>query len=250
LNTEGKKLAVISGGAGGIGRSVSLNLAGLGYYPVIADRDEDAGKKTAAALKAAGFESDFLRAELANEQQVTEIFAEIVNRHGPIDALVNLAGGTFHKKPIQDLALAEWQEILDANLKSTFLCCRAVIGVMKRRKAGNIVNTSSNFGFTGTPLLTAYSAAKYAIVGFTKSLALELAPYGIRANSIAPGLTATERVLSHHSPEAFQAMSRTLPVGHAGEPADVAEGIAFLLGNDSNYMTGQTLHVNGGMVLP
>jgi NAD(P)-dependent dehydrogenase (short-subunit alcohol dehydrogenase family) len=250
VNVEEKKLVVVSGGAGGIGRSAGLNLAGLGYYPVILDRDEDAGNETWAALKTAGFESDFLRTELASEQQVAEAFTKILSQHARVDALVNLAGGTFHKKPIQDLALAEWQEILDANLKSTFLCCRAVIGVMKRRKAGNIVNTSSNFGFTGNPLLTAYSAAKYAIVGFTKSLALELSPYGIRANCIAPGLTATERVLSHHSREAFEAMSRTLPVGHAGEPADVAEGIAFLLGNDSDYMTGQTLHVNGGMVLP
>jgi 3-oxoacyl-[acyl-carrier protein] reductase len=99
-------------------------------------------------------------------------------------------------------------------------------------------------------LYTAYSAAKDAIVEFTKSLALELAPYGIRANCIAPGLTATERVLSHHSRDAFEAIRRTLPVGHAGEPIDGAEGIAFLLGNDSDYITGQTLHVNGGMVLP
>jgi 3-oxoacyl-[acyl-carrier protein] reductase len=173
-----------------------------------------------------------------------------LNHYTRVDALVNLAGGTFHKKPIEDLALAEWQEILDANLKSTFLCCRAVIGGMKQRKTGSIVNTSSNFGFTGNPLHTAYSAAKYAIVGFTKSLALELAPFGLRANCIAPGLTATERVLSHHSREAFAALSRTLPIGHAGEPADVAAGIGFLLSNASDYMTGQTLHVNGGMVLP
>jgi len=250
VNSAGKKLVVISGGAGGIGKSVGLTLAGLGYYPVILDRDEYAGSKTSAALKSAGFESECFCTELATEQQVSEVFAKILNQHMRVDALVNLAGGTFHKKPVQDMTLAEWQEILDANLKSTFLCCRAVIGVMKNRKAGNIVNTSSNFGFTGNPLHAAYSAAKYAIVGFTKSLALELAPYGIRANCIAPGLTATERVLSHHSRDAFEAMSRTLPVGHAGEPIDVAEGIAFLLGNDSDYMTGQTLHVNGGMVLP
>ena len=96
----------------------------------------------------------------------------------------------------------------------------------------------------------AYSAAKYGINGFTKSLALEWAPYGVRANCIAPGLTATERVLSQHSRDAFEAMGRTLPIGHAGEPDDVAEGIIFLLINDSDYMTGQTLHINGGMVLP
>lgn len=245
-----EKLVVISGGAGGIGKSAALTLAQLDYYPILLDRDEDAGLKASAELEAAGFKSEFHRIELANEQQVDKAFAKILARHKRVDALVNLAGGTFHKKPIQDLALCEWQEIIDANLKSTFLCCRAVTPVMKDRKVGNIVNTSSNFGFTGNPLHTAYSAAKYAIVGFTKSLALELAPYGIRANCIAPGLTATERVLSHHSRDAFEAMSRTLPIGHAGEPADVAEGIAFLLSNDSDYMTGQTLHVNGGMVLP
>jgi 3-oxoacyl-[acyl-carrier protein] reductase len=250
VNKQGEKLVVISGGAGGIGRSTALKLAELDYYPILLDRDDSAGSKSSAALEAAGFESKFYCVELANEQQVKEAFAEILAEHKGVDALINLAGGTFHKKNIQDMALGEWQEILDANLKSTFLCCRAVTTVMKNRKAGNIVNTSSNFGFTGSPLHTAYSAAKYAIVGFTKSLALELAPYGIRANCIAPGLTATERVLSHHSRDAFEAMSRTLPMGHAGEPVDVAEGIVFLLSNDSAYMTGQTLHVNGGMVLP
>jgi 3-oxoacyl-[acyl-carrier protein] reductase len=250
VKKRGEKLVVISGGAGGIGRSTALKLAEQDYYPILLDRDDGAGGKASAELEAAGFESEFYCIELASEQQVDEAFARILAQHKRVDALVNLAGGTFHKKNIQDLALGEWQEILDANLKSTFLCCRAVTTVMKNRKAGNIVNTSSNFGFTGSPLHTAYSAAKYAIVGFTKSLALELAPYGIRANCIAPGLTATERVLSHHSRDAFEAMSRTLPMGHAGEPADVAEGIVFLLSNDSAYMTGQTLHVNGGMVLP
>jgi 3-oxoacyl-[acyl-carrier protein] reductase len=244
------KIVVISGGAGGIGRATALSLAQSGYYPIVLDRDDDAGRRASSELTAAGFASEFHRADLASEPEVAEAFATILNHHNRVDALINLAGGTFHKKPIQDLTLAEWQEIIDANVKSTFLCCRAVVGVMKKRKSGNIINTSSNFGFTGNPLLTAYSAAKYAIVGFTKSLALELAPFGIRANCIAPGLTATERVLSHHTREAFEALSKTLPIGHAGEPADVAEGIAFLLSNESDYMTGQTLHVNGGMVLP
>lgn len=244
------KLVVISGGAGGIGRSTALKLGELEYYPILLDRDEDAGKTAKAELEAAGLESEFHCLELASEAQVDEAFAQILARYERLDALVNLAGGTFYKKRIQHLTLDEWQQVLDANLKSTFLCCRAVTEVMKKRKSGCIVNTSSNFGFTGGALLTPYSAAKYAIVGFTKALALELAPYGIRANCIAPGLTATERVLSHHSSDAFAALSRQLPIGHAGEPADVAEGIAFLLSNDSGYMTGQTLHVNGGMVLP
>jgi len=250
VKKRGEKLVVISGGAGGIGRSTALKLAEQDYYPILLDRDDGAGRKASAELEAAGFESEFYCVELTSEQQVDEAFDKILAQHKRLDALVNLAGGTIHKKRIQDLALDEWQEILDANLKSTFLCCRAVMGVMKKRKAGNIVNTSSNFGFTGSPLHTAYSAAKYGVVGFTKSLALELAPYGITANCIAPGLTATEKVLSHHSRDAFEAMSRTLPIGHAGEPSNIAEGIVFLLSKDSDYMTGQTLHVNGGMVLP
>ena len=250
MNKQRERLVVITGGAGGIGRATALKLAEIDYYPILLDRDDDAGRKTSAALEAAGFESEFYCIELANEKQVEKAFATILNQHNQVDALVNLAGGTFHKKRVQDLTLNEWQEILDANLKSTFLCCRAVTTVMKNRNAGNIVNTSSNFGFTGSPLHTAYSAAKYGVVGFSKSLALELAPYGIRVNCLAPGLTATERVLSHHSRDAFEAMSRTLPIGHAGEPGDVADGIAFLLSADSGYMTGQTLHVNGGMVLP
>ena len=250
MNKQRERLVVITGGAGGIGRATALKLAEIDYYPILLDRDDDAGRKTSAALEAAGFESEFYCIELANEKQVEKAFAKILNQHNQVDALVNLAGGTFHKKRVQDLTLNEWQEILDANLKSTFLCCRAVTTVMKNRNAGNIVNTSSNFGFTGSPLHTAYSAAKYGVVGFSKSLALELAPYGIRVNCLAPGLTATERVLSHHSRDAFEAMSRTLPIGHAGEPGDVADGIAFLLSADSDYMTGQTLHVNGGMVLP
>ena len=250
MNKQGEKLVVITGGAGGIGRATALKLAELDYYPILLDRDDGAGRKSSAALEAAGFESKFYYVDVANEQGVKKAFAEILAKYQRVDALINLAGGTIHKKRIQDLALDEWQEILNANLKSTFLCCRAVTGVMKNRKAGNIVNTSSNFGFSGSPLHTAYSAAKYGIVGFSKSLALELAPYGIRVNCIAPGLTATERVLSHHTRDGFEAMSRTLPIGHAGGPGDVADGIAFLLGNDSDYMTGQTLHVNGGMVLP
>lgn len=250
MNKRGEKLVVITGGAGGIGRATALKLAELDYYPILLDRDDGAGRKSSAALEAAGFESNFYCVDVANEQSVKKAFGEILAEYQRVDALINLAGGTIHKKRIQDLVLDEWQEILNANLKSTFLCCRAVTGAMKNRKAGNIVNTSSNFGFTGSPLHTAYSAAKYGIVGFSKSLALELAPYGIRVNCIAPGLTATERVLSHHSRDAFEAMSKTLPIGHAGEPGDVADGIAFLLSNDSDYMTGQTLHVNGGMVLP
>ena len=119
---------------------------------------------------------------------------------------------------------------------------------MRQAKSGVIINTSSNFGITGSAGRTAYSAAKAAIIAFTKSLALELAPYGVRVNTIAPGLTATERVKAVHTDEEWLRLSAGMPLGRAGEPRDIAEGVNFLAGDESAFITGQVLHVNGGMV--
>ena len=139
--------------------------------------------------------------------------------------------------------------MIDVNLKATFLCCQAVSKAMRQAKSGVIINTSSNFGITGSAGRTAYSAAKAAIIAFTKSLALELAPYGVRVNTIAPGLTATERVRAVHTDEEWLRLSAGMPMGRAGEPRDIAEGVNFLAGDESAFITGQVLHVNGGMVL-
>jgi 3-oxoacyl-[acyl-carrier protein] reductase len=162
--------------------------------------------------------------------------------------LVNLAGGTLHKRPIQEFPLAEWREVIDVNLKGTFLCCQAVIKPMKERQRGMIINTSSNFGITGSVERTAYSAAKAAVIAFTKSLALELAPYGVRVNAIAPGLTATARVTSGHTDAQWRQVAATIPMGRAAEPNEIAEAVNFLASDESGYMTGQLIHVNGGMV--
>ncbi len=121
---------------------------------------------------------------------------------------------------------------------------------MRRHKKCTIFNTYSNFEITGSASRSAYSASKAAIIAFTKSLALELAPHGIRVNVIAPGLTATQKVLGNYSPEGWAQQEETIPMGHAGETKDVSEAVAFLAGEASSYMTGQTLHVNGGQVMP
>ena len=123
---------------------------------------------------------------------------------------MNLAGGTLHKHPIAAFPLSEWREVIDVNLKATFLCCRAVCQPMREARSGVIINTSSNFGITGSAGRTAYSAAKAALIAFSKSLALELAPYGVRVNTIAPGLTATERVMAVHTDERYR-RSRQFP---------------------------------------
>jgi len=129
-------------------------------------------------------------------ESIKSVFAAIERDTERIDLLVNLAGGTLHKHPIQEFPLAEWREVIDVNLKATFLCCQAVCQPMRQRRTGVIINTSSNFGITGGAGRTAYAAAKAAVIAFTKSLAVEMAPHGVRVNAIAPGLTATARMLS------------------------------------------------------
>ena len=245
----GNRVAVINGGAGGIGQAVVLRLAKDGLFPIVLDTGEEAGRAVVAQLRRQGDEGAFFCADLTKHAQVQEVFAKIISDYGGVEVLVNLAGGTLHAKGIQDFSLQEWKEVIDVNLKSTFLCCQAVIAIMRARNKGVIINTSSNYGVTGSARRTAYAAAKAGIIGFSKSLALELAPFGIRVNVIAPGRTATPRVMGHYSPEGWAAAQKDIPMGRAAQPDDIAEGVAFLASDACGYMTGQTLHVNGGMVM-
>ena len=176
-------------------------------------------------------------------------FRKIISDHGRIDALVNVAGGSLHRHKIEEFPLDHWQAVIDVNLTSTFLCCRAVIGLMKSQKSGAIVNISSDIGFSGDATRSAYAAAKAGIVGFSKTLALELAPFGVRANVVAPGRIATKRVRATYSDAEWEAAAKRIPLGHAGEPEDVAEAVAFLAGDSSRHITGQTLHINGGRIM-
>jgi 3-oxoacyl-[acyl-carrier protein] reductase len=156
----------------------------------------------------------------------------------------------LHRHKIEEFPLDHWQAVIEVNLTSTFLCCRAVAGLMKSQKSGAIVNISSDIGFSGDANRSAYAAAKAGIVGFSKTLALELAPFGARANVVAPGRIATPRVRATYSDAEWEAAAKRIPLGHAGEPEDVAEAVAFLAGDASRHMTGQTLHINGGRIMP
>jgi 3-oxoacyl-[acyl-carrier protein] reductase len=244
------RIAVVGGGAGGIGRAVVLRLVEDGFFPVILDRQEKAAHEILDDLERRGKSGAFIALDLTRKAGVRDAFSTIASDHGRVDVLVNLAGGSLYNKPIQEFSLTEWQEVIDVNLKTTFLCCQAVIGIMTRQRQGAIVNTASNYGITGSAGRTPYSAAKAAIIAFSKSLALELAPVGIRVNVIAPGRTATARVMGYHSPESWAALSKEIPMGRAAEPGEIAEGVAFLAGDESGYTTGHTLHVNGGIVMP
>lgn len=242
-----KKLAVVNGGAGGIGLAVVSRLA-QDYAIYILDKNQQAGRETLEILRQRNCQAEFCAVELRNAGEIKDVFGRILKDGGPIDLLVNLAGGTLYKHPVHEFPLSEWREVIDVNLKATFLCCQAVSKPMRERNTGVVVNTSSNFGITGGAGRTAYSASKAAVIAFTKSFALEMAPYGVRVNAIAPGLTATTRVMGGYNAAEWQRLGAQIPMGRAAQPSDIAEGVAFLAGEDSGYITGQTLHVNGGMI--
>ncbi|HEX9443681.1 MAG TPA: SDR family NAD(P)-dependent oxidoreductase [Candidatus Binatia bacterium] len=243
-------VALITGGGNGIGRAVALRLAGEGITVVIADWDEKAAAETRAAILSRGGRAEAARVDVRRAAEVGKTVAGVVERHGRLDILANIAGGSIHRKPLVELTWAEWKEVLDINLKGTFLFCRAAAPVMERQKSGRIVNTASNYGVTGSALRSPYSAAKAGVIGFSKSLALELAPAGVLVNVVAPGPTDTPRVMANWTPELKKQREAEIPLRRTGRPEDVAEAFYFLSSPASAAMTGQTLHVNGGWVTP
>jgi 3-oxoacyl-[acyl-carrier protein] reductase len=243
------KIALVTGGASGIGHAVVERLSRDDFTGVILDINEEGGKQVAAEIQGRGKPAAFIALDVTREADVQKTFKRIISEHGRVDILVNVAGGSLHRHKIEEFPLDHWQAVIDVNLTSTFLCCRAVIGVMKGQKRGVIVNISSDIGFSGDPNRSAYAAAKAGIVGFSKTLALELAPFGVRANVVAPGRIATKRVRATYSDIEWEAAAKRIPLGHAGEPEDIAEAVAFLASDASRHMTGQTIHINGGRLM-
>lgn len=243
------KVAVVTGGAGGIGQAVADRFARDKFAIVLLDVNAEAGNQVVTELLKRHTETSFRQADLTQEAEVRATFEKIIATHGRIDALVNVAGGSLHRHELEDFPLAHWRAVIDANLTSTFLCCRAVVAPMKSLKSGAIVNISSDIGFSGDAGRSAYAAAKAGILGLTRSLALELAIIGVRVNAVAPGRIATPRVRASYTDSEWEAAAKKIPIGHAGGPEDVAEAVAFLAGDAAKHMTGQTLHVNGGRIM-
>jgi NAD(P)-dependent dehydrogenase (short-subunit alcohol dehydrogenase family) len=243
------KTAIITGGAGDIGRAVVARLAKENYRLVILDMNESGGREVAGAYAKREIPLDFHCVHLDQENEVKAVFAKVQAAHDRVDLLVNVAGGSFFRHRFEDFPLDHWRTIVDANLTSTFLCCRAVTPLMKHQKAGAIVNISSDIAFSGGENRSAYAAAKAGILGLTRTLALELAPHGVRANAVAPGRIETPRVRSHYSDAEWQKSNERIPLGHPGAVEDVAEAVAYLASDAAKHVTGQTLHVNGGRLM-
>jgi NAD(P)-dependent dehydrogenase (short-subunit alcohol dehydrogenase family) len=245
------QVALITGGGGGIGGAVAHRMAAAGISVVIADYDGVAAERVKGEITKAGGYADALAIDVTAAREVKAVMTDVEKRFGRIDILANLAGGSAYTKRIEEMTWVQWKEIMDANLKGTFLMCREVAPIMQRQKSGRIINTASNYGVTGSALRTPYAAAKAGIIAFTKSLALELAPDGVLANTVAPGPTDTPRVMEKESAEARrQRWWPNIPLGRTAVPQDLAEMYYFLTTPESAAITGQTFHVNGGVVMP
>jgi NAD(P)-dependent dehydrogenase (short-subunit alcohol dehydrogenase family) len=238
------KIAIVTGGAGGIGGAIAGRFAAEGAKLAIADIDGGAAAANAAALIAKGSEATAVTADVTVKNSVAAMIQSVLELWGRIDILVNVAGGA-DRKLVVDMTAEDWDHIIEMNLKSVFLCCQAALPVMLQQKYGKIVNISSIYGFTGNATRSSYAAAKAGVAVFTKTLALEHAKDGLNINAIAPGRVETPRVRSHYSDEAWAAAVAQIPMGRTATPDEIASTALFLVLDENKYITGQTIHVNG-----
>jgi 3-oxoacyl-[acyl-carrier protein] reductase len=238
------KIVMVTGGAAGIGRVTAEAFAREGAQLAICDVNPQAGEAAAQAL---GPEASFQKVDVANEADVAAWTDATVKRYGRIDVLVNNAGITRDALLLR-MKESDWDLVMSINLKGAFLCTRAVVRQMAQQRAGRVVNVASVVGVVGNVGQANYVASKAGLIGLTKTVAREFAARGITVNAVAPGYIETQMtaVLSDKVKEAFLTQ---IPLGRAGSPEDVAAAVTFLASDQAAYLTGQVLHVSGGMYM-
>jgi 3-oxoacyl-[acyl-carrier protein] reductase len=252
MNGLAGKVALVTGAEVGIGRATALALARDGadiavhYYA-----SESGAREAVRAIEALGRQAAVFQGDLTKSADVARVTGGAAARFGRIDILVNNAGGLLGRHSLTDMPEAFFHDVMNVNALTTFLCCQAVAPGMIARHSGAIVNLTSLAAHNGGgPGASAYSAAKAAVLALTKAYAKELAPHGIRVNAVSPGLIGgTPFHATFTAPEAFAATVKTIPLGRAGEPDDVARVIAFLASDDAGFLAGETIEINGGMFL-
>jgi 3-oxoacyl-[acyl-carrier protein] reductase len=243
-----KMIAVVTGGSRGIGRAICVKLASMGAIVGINYvSNPAAAEETLKQIEALGGKGFTVRFDVAEAEAVQENFKEIIATHGQIDILVNNAGIT-RDGLMARMKEDDWDSVLDTNLKGAFLCSKAVMRTMMKKRWGRIINVSSVVGFVGNSGQVNYGAAKAGLTGLTKSMARELAGRNITVNCVAPGYIVTD-MTDGLTEDVQEALKAQIPMGILGTPEDVAASVGFLASTDSNYVTGQTLHVNGGMYM-
>jgi 3-oxoacyl-[acyl-carrier protein] reductase len=243
-------VALVTGGGAGLGRACALTLGQRGARVAVHYMKSRSGaEEVVAMLKAAGSEAHTFQGDLTKSADVTTLVDAVTARFGAIDILVNNAGDLIERKPLLEMSDELFHAVMDVNVTSAFLMCRAVARGMVSRKRGTIINMSSLAAWNGGgPGAGAYSAAKGAVVSLTKALAKELAPHGIRVNCVAPGLIGETAFHGRFTPPAaFENAAKGVLLGRAGTPEEVATVVAFLASPDSSFLTGETIEINGGM---
>lgn len=242
-----REVAIVTGGGQGIGRAIALDFAESGIDVVIGDINLETAESAAAEAAVAGANPLAFELNVANADNVEALVEKVMDKYGRIDYLINNAGITRDNLMMR-MGDDAWQAVIDINLTGTYLCSKAVIRIMMKQKSGRIVNISSVVGAMGNAGQTNYAASKAGVVGFTKSLAREVAARGITVNAVAPGFIQT--AMTDALPDkAREELISLIPNGRLGTPEDVAAAVRFLVSADASYITGQVLHVNGGMYM-
>lgn len=240
-------VALVTGGAQGIGKAIAGLLADRGASVVVSDVNREAAEQTAAELAAGGKKAMAAQANVARAEEVKAMVDAVLSEWGAIDILVNNAGIT-RDTLLMRMKDEDWDLVLSVNLKGTYHCMKAVLPSMSKRRRGKIVNISSIVGAIGNAGQANYAASKAAVIGLTKTVAREYASRGITVNAVAPGFIDTAMTASLPV-DVKENLMKQIPLARLGAPSDVARAVAFLASEDSSYITGQVLHVNGGMYM-
>lgn len=241
------QVAFVTGGARGIGKAIAGALANMGCNIVVADIDQESSERTALEIKGSGVDTLAVSLDVSDSGSVASAFKAALDKFGGIDVLVNNAGITRDNLVLR-MKEDEWDSVIGINLKGVFLCSKEAVKIMSKRKYGRIINIASVVAFMGNPGQANYSASKAGIVGLTKTTAKEYASRGITSNAVAPGFIVT--AMTDALPDNVkEEMKKAIPMGRFGTVEDVANATVFLSLPESGYITGQVIHVNGGMYM-